>query len=182
MEDLTRLVAQSMARHGMDTPVDHRRLQWSKWFRCESSFDLLMVPSKPGLFALAEELVAVRETSIAEGKRMLAISRVSQACDLGIAMVRLFAPGTALSARLAEGRIFVRYTVIEDVAQRSSVHSALQRWLSASAETASGLIGDHNFNAVPATPALDVESSLGRRNGSRETKGVECPASLPAGF
>jgi len=182
MEDLARLVARSMARHGMDIPVDHRRLQWSKWFRCESSFDLLLVPSKPGLFALAEEIVAPGETPVAAGKRMLAIFQVSEAGDLGIAMVRLFAPGTALSARLAVGRIFARYTVIEDASQRSSAHAALQRWLAASAETASGMIGDHNLQPVPAAPVLDHEASLAGRSGPNETKGIQRPSSLPAGF
>ena len=57
METLTRLVSESLARHGFDRPVDYRRLQWSRWFRCESHHSLLVVPSKPGVFALAEEVV-----------------------------------------------------------------------------------------------------------------------------
>ncbi len=56
MEGLTRLVTESLARHGFDRPVDYRRLQWSRWFRCESHHSLLVVPSKPGVFALAEEM------------------------------------------------------------------------------------------------------------------------------
>ncbi len=56
METLTRLVTESLARHGFDRPVDYRRLQWSSWFRCESHRSLLHVPSKPGIFALAEEV------------------------------------------------------------------------------------------------------------------------------
>ncbi|HTZ83162.1 MAG TPA: hypothetical protein VMB66_08230 [Candidatus Acidoferrales bacterium] len=57
MEGLTRLVAESLARHGFDRPVDYRRLHWSRWFRCESHHSLLFVPSKPGVFALAEEIM-----------------------------------------------------------------------------------------------------------------------------
>jgi hypothetical protein len=57
MEALTRLVADSLARHGLDRPVDPRRLQWSRWFRCDSQHSLLVVPSKPGIFALAEEVI-----------------------------------------------------------------------------------------------------------------------------
>jgi hypothetical protein len=56
MEELVRMVAASMARHGCDTPIDHRRLNWSPWFRCELSLDLLLVPSAPGIFTLAEEV------------------------------------------------------------------------------------------------------------------------------
>src|SRR5256885_3903476 len=57
MEALTRLVSESLARYGLDRPVDYRRLQWSRWFRCESPHSLLFVPSKPGVFALAEEVM-----------------------------------------------------------------------------------------------------------------------------
>ncbi|HEY3973777.1 MAG TPA: hypothetical protein VGM18_12285 [Candidatus Sulfotelmatobacter sp.] len=57
MEGLTRLVTESLARHGFDRPLDYRRLQWSRWFRCESPHSLLFVPSKPGVFALAEEVM-----------------------------------------------------------------------------------------------------------------------------
>src|SRR5579862_6174083 len=57
METLTRLVSESLARHGFDRPLDYRRLQWSRWFRCESHHSLLCVPSKPGVFALAEEIM-----------------------------------------------------------------------------------------------------------------------------
>jgi hypothetical protein len=57
MESLTRLVSDSLARHGLDRPVDPRRLQWSRWFRCDSPHSLLVVPSKPGIFAIAEEIL-----------------------------------------------------------------------------------------------------------------------------
>jgi hypothetical protein len=56
MEDLSRIVAASMARHGCDAGIDHRRLAWSPWFRCELNADLLLVPSAPGIVALAEEI------------------------------------------------------------------------------------------------------------------------------
>ncbi len=57
MESLTRLVTDSLARHGFDRPVDPRRLQWSRWSRCDSPHSLLVVPSKPGIFAIAEEVM-----------------------------------------------------------------------------------------------------------------------------
>src|ERR1035438_7033439 len=56
MESLTRLVTDSLARHGFDRPIDPCRLQWSRWFRCDSPHSLLVVPSKPGIFAIAEEI------------------------------------------------------------------------------------------------------------------------------
>ena len=57
MEALTRLVSESLARHGFDRPLDYRRLHWSRWFRCDSQHSLLFVPSKPGVFAVAEEIM-----------------------------------------------------------------------------------------------------------------------------
>src|ERR1700688_3695073 len=57
MEALTRMVADSLARHGLERPIDPRRLQWSRWLRCDSTHSLLVVPSKPGIFALAEEIM-----------------------------------------------------------------------------------------------------------------------------
>src|SRR5215469_3228634 len=67
METLTRLVSESLARHGFDRPLDYRRLQWSRWFRCESHHSLLLVPSKPGVFALAEEVMNLGSTPACVG-------------------------------------------------------------------------------------------------------------------
>jgi hypothetical protein len=53
MEDIALMVSASLARHGFNTRVDHRRLQWSRWCRCESSLSVVLAPSKPGVFALA---------------------------------------------------------------------------------------------------------------------------------
>ena len=63
MEGLSRLVAESLARHGFDRPLDYRRLHWSRWFRCESLHSLLVVPSRPGVFALAEEIADLSPSS-----------------------------------------------------------------------------------------------------------------------
>jgi hypothetical protein len=70
METLTRLVSESLARHGFDRPLDYRRLQWSRWFRCESPHSLLVVPSKPGVFALAEEVVDFSANLVATTARV----------------------------------------------------------------------------------------------------------------
>jgi hypothetical protein len=63
MEGLTRLVTESLARHGFDRPLDYRRLHWSRWFRCDSHHSLLFVPSKPGVFAVAEEVMDLGSNS-----------------------------------------------------------------------------------------------------------------------
>ena len=137
MEGLTRLVADSLARHGFEAALDHRRLQWSRWLRCENSFSTLLIPSKPGLYALGQEVIAPGELPVTGGKRVLALFRISETEDLGMALGRLFLPGAPDRDRFAAGNCFVRYAVIEDVVQRRSAHSALQQWLASSAETVS---------------------------------------------
>ena len=41
----------------VDSYLGRPRLEWSRWVRCESSFSVLLVPAKPGIFALGEEMV-----------------------------------------------------------------------------------------------------------------------------
>src|SRR5215471_18620722 len=129
MEALAHLVAESLVRHGLETTLDHRRLRWSQWFRCRDSFSFLLAPCKPGLFALAEEIAAP-----GEGKRMLALFRISEAADLGMALGRLFLPGNPEREHLSSGQCFARYVVVEDAAQRHSAFTALQRWMTESAD------------------------------------------------
>ena len=71
-------------------------MNWSRWFRCESSFGLLLVPSQPGIFALAEE---VAQTVGAQQRRMLAVFEVAEADDLSRAMSRLFAAGSPVAGK-----------------------------------------------------------------------------------
>jgi hypothetical protein len=138
MEALERMVSESFARHGVEPTFDYRRVQWSQWFRCADSFSLVLMSSKPGVFALGEEVVAPGAIPATGGKRMLALFQISETDDLGMALGRLFLPGSPLRDRLAAGRCFARYAVIEDATQRHAAYAALQRWLSSS-ETASGI-------------------------------------------
>ena len=135
MEVLERMVSESFARYGVEPAFDYRRVQWSGWFRCVDSLSVALVSSKPGVFALGEEIVA----PAGEGKRMLALFQISETDDLGMALGRMFLPGNPLRERLAGGRCFARYSVIEDPAQRHAAYAALQRWMSSSSETASGI-------------------------------------------
>jgi hypothetical protein len=164
MEALTRLVADSLARHGMDRPVDPRRLQWSRWFRCDSPHSLLVVPSKPGIFALAEEIAGLG-TGILGGaalprcesgppihsalaaeeapiRRMLAVLQFSEDDDMAFTLDRMFIRINPMRSRLASGRCFLRFVVISDPDQRRSICATLNQWLQSSAEKASGLPAD----------------------------------------
>jgi hypothetical protein len=178
MEGLASLVTESLARYGFETSLDHRRLQWSRWFRCESSFSFLLVPSKPGLFALAEELIAPGEIPAAGGKRMLALYKVAEADDLGMALGRMFLPRNPERERMMSGRCFARYVVIEDAAQRHAAQAAFQQWLASSAETASGLGSEFALKSAPfeGNASQPVEA-----NGEIQTD-IEPPKAIPAGF
>jgi len=182
MEALTRLVSESLARHGFDRPLDYRRLQWSRWFRCDSHHSLLQVPSKSGVFAIAEEVAQVcgasephmrrpeqSEGSLAQNgmspisenqspagqsRRMLAVVQFFEDDDMAFVLDRMLSRQGAMRSRLETGRYFVRYVVIEDPAQRRNIAGALNQWIASSAEKASG-IGSHFATSLELTPATE---------------------------
>jgi len=178
METLTRLVSESLARHGFDRPLDYRRLQWSRWFRCESHHSLLLVPSKPGVFALAEEVMSLGDakadvptkgTVLEAGspkpeaefpRRMLAVTQFFEADDMAFVLDRMLARAHAMHSRLESGRYFVRYVEIQDETQRGNICNALNQWIVSSAEKATG-IGSHFATSLELTPAAEL-SSVGR--------------------
>ena len=129
-------------------------LSWSKWFRSETSFSLLLVPEQPGVYAVAEEVLP--EPAGLGGKRMLAMVQFAETDNLARALSRLFTPASPLQERIACGHCLLRYAVVEDEDARHAACAALQTWLAASAET--------------VTPS--------RRESTAELK----PPSLPAGF
>lgn len=175
MEGLTRLVSDSLARHGIETALDYRRLQWSKWFRCESSFSFVLTPSKPGIFSLAEEVAPAGELAATHGKRMLALIRICEAKDLGMALGRLFLPGSPERNRLLGGRCFARYAVMEDEVQRRSAYSALQQWMVSSSD---------GLNTEPESKNFAWGSSQDAEQLNWESAGnsINPPAPLPSGF
>jgi hypothetical protein len=173
MEGLAHLVAESLVRHGFEPTFDHRRLQWSNWFRCQDSFSLVLAPCKPGLFALGEEVIAPGELANGEGKRMLALFQISEADDLGMALGRLFLSGNPARERFASGRCFARYVVIEDPTQRRTALTALQRWMASSAETVSGMT-----NPVAAS-AFEAEAEPESSNKQAQ---IGPPSPIPSGF
>jgi hypothetical protein len=168
MEGLTRLVTESLARHGFDRPVDYRRLHWSRWFRCESHHSLLLVPSKPGVFALAEEIIDFGTSDVEtlssehpegerpkpERRRMLAVTQFFDDDDMAFVLDRMLSRHNPMRARLVSGRFFVRFVVIEEQSQRRSICNALNQWIASSAEKASG-IGAHFASSLELTPATE---------------------------
>ena len=47
MHNLSQIVGDLFERSGMEPRFDPLRLEWSKWFRCESSFSVLPSPVTP---------------------------------------------------------------------------------------------------------------------------------------
>ncbi len=226
MEGLTRLVTESLARHGFDRPLDYRRLKWSRWFRCESPRSLLFVPSQPGVFALAEEIMdmpahvgtsasavqrtlgevvpdsAARKQEPNTTARMLAVSQFFEADDMAFILDRMLSNQNPMRARLASGRYFVRFVVIEDESQRRNIASALNQWIVSSAEKATG-IGSHFASSLELTPASEASqvgtaaSAVQRREASGPNTctsptapqpdpgaatNISSPSPFPAGF
>jgi hypothetical protein len=173
MEGITRLVDISMARHGYEFGVDHRHLQWSRWFRCDASFDFRLVPSAAGIYTFAEEIVPVGEVGTTGGKRMLAVLRIAETEDLCLALARHMAPKDPLSARLWSGRCFVRFAKVAEASHRRAACNALNQWLANSAGTASGFGAEFLPEPDPLPPPQPEQA-----NHLTETK---APA-LPAGF
>lgn len=106
MEGITHLVAESLARNGFISQLDHRRLQWSTWRSCEQ-FTGLLAPGKPGVYEVGEAMAG----------RTLLVSQVADSEDLGMTLARASLPGKAC---------YVRYAVIEDLEQRLALRRSLQ--------------------------------------------------------
>lgn len=149
MEGLTRLVTESLVRHGFDRPVDYRRLQWSSWFRCDSPQSLLSVPSKPGVIAIAEEITPAETT-----RRMLAVTQFMEADDMALGLVRVFARPNPMRTNFESGRYFVRFVMIEDESQRHSAATALSQWMLSTSEKVTG-IGSHFAGSLELTSATE---------------------------
>ena len=193
MENLDRIVADTLAQAGFETPVYLRPIPWSRWFRCESSFSLLLVPSAPGLYALAEEIAAPGEAS---GKRMLAVFEIGETEDLCVTLSRQFAPRSPISERLSTGRCFVRFAQLRDAERRRIVCNSLKHWLVASAQTATGLPSDisqndfsprdlgiaSDFARTQVTSCEATPAAQDHKTESRKAAAGDEPPPLPSGF
>lgn len=168
MEEIRKLVNDSLARHGVTPSSSHGRLGWSHWFPCESSIGMLLAPAKPGIFAVAEELspsaasVAQPAPGEDQGKRMLVIFQISEADDLGMGLGRLFLPGNPARQRLMSGRCFACYAVIEDPLERFRAHQAVERRIQGSGEAT--LVTNHE----PSSPGAATPPSRAERRSLRE--------------
>jgi acyl-CoA reductase-like NAD-dependent aldehyde dehydrogenase len=168
-------------------------MNWSRWFHCESSFGLLLVPSQPGVFALAEEVV---QAAGPQSRRMLAVFEVAEAEDLSRAMSRLFAAGSPWREKMAQVRVYVRYAIAPGLADRRAATAALKNWLSAQREVASQIFESKpsmaaEQKAVMGTAAMvhsgpepqaPSPKTVAERAVDRVTHGIKLGKAIPAGF
>ena len=85
---------------------------------------------------------------------MLAVTQFFEDEDMAFVLDRMLSLQNPMSARLASGRYFVRFVVIEDPTQRRSICSALNQWMVSAAEKATG-IGSHFATSLELTPATE---------------------------
>jgi acyl-CoA reductase-like NAD-dependent aldehyde dehydrogenase len=173
-------------------------MNWSRWFHCESSFGLLLVPSQPGVFALAEEIV---QSVGPQSRRMLAVFEVAEAEDLSRAMSRLFAAGSPWREKMAQVRVYVRYAIAPSIADRRAAATALKNWLSTQREVASQVFeqkptaAEQKPTAAEPTTAVATAAvasvaepqvgglkTVAERAVDRVTHGIKLGKAIPAGF
>ena len=142
-------------------------MNWSRWFHCESSFGLLLVPSQPGVFALAEEVV---QAVGAQSRRMLAVFEVAEADDLSRAMSRLFAAGSPWREKMAEAKVYVRYAIAPSIADRRTAAAALKNWLSTQREVASQIFEHKPLVAAEQKPAVAEPMVTAAAGGTSEVR------------
>jgi hypothetical protein len=130
---------------------------------------------------------------------MLAVLQFSEDDDMAFTLDRMFTRINPMRARLASGRCFLRFVVIEDETQRRNICAALNQWMLTSAEKASGLPSDFQSslelttdraartpsdspNRIPNAAEVQppINPTLNLDNGA--SKNLHCPHPLPSGF
>ena len=175
------------------------QIQWSNWSHCESSFNLVLVPHHPGVYALAEEVMEPEgpageqaemselelRAELAHGRpgqaaepvmkrRKLAIFAINETSNLAYATSSLFALGNPVGEHMTHSRCYVRYAVIEDAQQRHAVHAALQQWLALSVERSAGV------GRLAPPPAR--RDDLAARNEAVKVRTIMGRPVFPSGF
>ena len=135
---------------------------------------------------------------------MLAVLQFSEDDDMAFTLDRMFTRINPMRARLASGRCFLRFVVIEDGDQRRSICAALNQWMLSSAEKASGLPADFqsslelkSWRGRPPSASADSTSNSAQAPqpipkpdtappapylASGANKNLHCPHPLPSGF
>lgn len=105
------------------------RLEWSRWFRIASSFELLLVPQQGGIFAVAKDISAKSGSSAGAGDRVLAVVQFAEASNLASALCRLCSPASSGGQGFLIPPFFIRYAAAPSGQHRTSVLRSLEGWL-----------------------------------------------------
>jgi hypothetical protein len=143
-------------------------LNWSRWFRCESSFGLLLVPHQPGIFALAEEMV---QPAGGSSRRLLAVFEIDESEDVARALSRLFLPSSPWRSRLADSRCYLRYAVVADDKERQTSAATLRKWLTSQMDAAAQIFEQPRTGAAEAAGEIRSERRMAR--AEREGEAAE---------
>lgn len=144
-------------------------MNWSRWFRCESSFGLFLVPTQPGIYALAEETAGLMDP---QSRRMLAVFEIGETGNLQHSLSRLFASGSCWRERLADSRCFLRYAVVDDAGDRRAAVSALKKWLAVQPDTALQQFGHDPLEREAVEAATVSERAVDSVARTREYENV----------
>lgn len=134
-------------------------LSWSRWFQCESSFGLVLVPDQPGIFALAEEIA---QPTGPNSRRMLAVFEINETENVASALSRLFAPGSPWRHRLVAARCYLRYSIVPDSAKRRAAVEALRNWLTSQMDAAAQIFDQVRASETPQEAATVAERAVDR--------------------
>jgi hypothetical protein len=115
-------------------------LGWTRWFRCESSFDLSLVPQAAGLFAVGRE---------EESGKSLGILKLEETDDLFHTLNQLFSTSSPSREQLGAGHFLVRYAVVPDANHRQTTLAELRSWLADQGDTCSHAVSDF-LQVVPS--------------------------------
>jgi hypothetical protein len=116
---------------------------WTRWFHCESSFDLSLVPQGPGLFAVGRE--------VESGKR-LDILKVEDSDNLFRSLNQFFSASCPPESQHGEGHVLVKYANVPNAADRQATLAQLRCWLDDQGETSSPAVDE--FLGVAATASI----------------------------
>ncbi len=103
-----------------------QHLAWSRWFHCESSFDLSLVPEDAGIFVIGLEQ---------PGKK-LAVLRAAAVDDLFHALNQLFRADSPLRQEFRYGHCLLRYARVTDDYARTGAVRDLEAWMANGAPSA----------------------------------------------
>ncbi|MBZ5532481.1 MAG: hypothetical protein LAO20_13705 [Acidobacteriia bacterium] len=151
---------------------------WSRWFRCESSFGLLLVPNQPGIYALAEEMT---EPSAMQPRRVLAVFDVDETENLASSLSRLFAAGSRWRQKLNESKCYMRYAVASSQEERRAAAGTLQHWLETQRGAAVAEALPPAENAVEFADDSDLKT-VAERAVDRVTRATAYAGVFPAGI